>query len=167
MLTQLLKFFKALNSDAGPWQLSFAVGLALIIGLTPLWSVHNLVIILLACILRVHFGTFLVFWVVFTGFAYLLDPVFDAWGYAWLTHPGLTATWTSLYQSDVWQIIKFNHTITLASFVVSVLLFVPVVLIMRYGVVQYRARLMPWANRLKLVQIVKASKVYSLYERVG
>jgi uncharacterized protein (TIGR03546 family) len=167
MLTQFLKFFKALNSDAGPWQLSFAVGLALIIGLTPLWSVHNLIVILLACILRVHFGTFLVFWVVFSGFAYLLDPVFDAWGYVWLTSPALTPTWTALYQSDWWQVMKFNHTITLSSVVVSLLLFVPAVLAMRFGVVRYRAQLMPWANRLKLVQIVKASKVYTLYEKVS
>jgi uncharacterized protein (TIGR03546 family) len=167
MLTQFLKFFKALNSDAGPWQLSFAVGLALIIGLTPLWSVHNLIVILLACILRVHFGTFLVFWVVFSGFAYLLDPAFDAWGYAWLTSSALTPTWTALYQSDWWQVMKFNHTITLGSVVVSLLLFVPAVLAMRIGVVRYRAQLMPWANRLKLVQIVKASKVYTLYEKVS
>jgi uncharacterized protein (TIGR03546 family) len=167
MLTQFLKFFKALNSDAGPWQLAFAVGLALIIGLTPLWSVHNLLVILLACILRVHFGTFLVFWVVFSGFAYLLDPAFDAWGYAWLTSPELSATWTSLYQIDWWQVAKFNHTITLASVVVSLLLFLPAVFLMRFGVVHYRARLMPWANRLKLVQIVKASKVYTLYEKVS
>lgn len=167
MLNQFLKVFKALNSEVGPWQISFAGGLALIIGLTPLLSVHNLVVLLLAFVLRVHLATFFVFWAIFSGFAYLLDPWFDALGYRWLTAESLQGFWTSLYQSDWWQVMHFNHTITLGSLVVSLVLFVPVVLLFRVGVVRYRDKLMPLMNRLKIVQAAKASRLYELYQKLN
>jgi len=50
--------------------------------------------------------------------------------------------------------------------VISVLLFVPVVLLFRYSVVGYRAKLMPSLERLKIVQALKASKLYDLYQKL-
>ena len=167
MLSQLLSFFKALNSDAGPWQMAFAGGFALIIGLTPLWSVHNLIVLLLVFVLRTHIGTFFVFWAIFSGFAYLLDPWFDQLGYAWLTQPGWQSFWTSLYQNDWWQVARFNHTVTLGSLAVSLVLFAPVVVALRFSVVKYRAKWMPLMNKLKVVQALKATRLYDLYSKVN
>lgn len=166
MLTLLLKILRALNSEAGPWQISFAAGLALIIGLTPVLSMHNALILLLAFIFRVNLATFFALWAIFSGFAYLLDPLFDQLGYAWLMAPGWSDFWTGLYQNDFWQLTRFNHTVTLGSLVISVLLFVPVVLLFRYSVVGYRAKLMPSLERLKIVQALKASKLYDLYQKL-
>lgn len=167
MLTQILKLFKALNSEVGPWQIAVAGGLALIVGLTPLWSVHNLLVLLLVFVLRVHLATFFVFWAIFTGFAYLLDPWFDQLGYQMLTLEAMEGFWTALYQSDWWQVTRFNHTITLGGLVVSLVLFVPAVLLFRVAVVRYRAKLMPLMNRLKVVQALKASRVYELYQKLS
>ncbi|MDN3649205.1 DUF2062 domain-containing protein [Reinekea marina] len=167
MIDPILKVFKALNSDVGPWQLSFAVALGLVIGLTPLWSVHNIIVLLLAFILRVHISTFFVFWAVFSGLAYLLDPWFHQLGSAWLTAPNLTPMWTQLYQSQWWQVAHFNHTITLGSLAVSLAAFFPVAVLFRLSVVKYRASMMPWVNKLKVVQVLKGSKLYELYSRAG
>lgn len=166
MLTLLLKVFRALNSEAGPWQIAFATGLALIIGLTPVLSLHNLLILLFVFVFRVNLATFFAFWAIFSGFAYLLDPWFDSLGQQWLMAPGLLELWTGLYQSDFWQLTRFNHTVTLGSLAVSLLLFVPVVLIFRFGVVGYRAKVMPTLERIKIVQAVKASKLYDLYQKL-
>lgn len=167
MLTQVAKLLKALNSEAGPWQIAFAVGLALIIGLTPLWSLHNVLVLLLVFVLRTHLATFFVFWVIFSGFAYMLDGWFDQLGYQWLTAPGLQELWTALYQNDWWQVSRFNHSITLASLTVSLSLFVPVVLISRIGVLRYRDKLMPVMSRLKVVQVIKTSRLYELYQQLS
>lgn len=166
MINWVLKLFKALNSDVGPWQIAFAGAFAMIIGLTPLWSLHNLVVLLLVFILRVHFGTFLTFWAIFSAFAYLLDPVFDQLGRTWLINPELANFWTGLYQSDWWQLARFNHTVTLASFVISAIAFFPVAFLFKMGVVRYRGSLMPWVNKLKIVQVLKGSKFYELYSKV-
>lgn len=166
MVTLFLKLLRTLNSEAGPWQISFAAGLALIIGLTPVVSLHNVLILLLAFVFRVNLATFFALWAIFSGFAYLLDPLFDRLGYSLLMAPGMADFWTSLYQNDFWQLTRFNHTVTLGSLLVSVLLFVPVVLLFRYSVVGYRAKLMPALERLKIVQALKASKLYDLYEKL-
>ena len=71
MISMILKLIKALNPDIGPWQIALAGALAMVIGLTPLWSVHNLVILLLAFVLRVHLASFFLFWALFT---YILCP---------------------------------------------------------------------------------------------
>lgn len=166
MLTLLLKILRALNSEAEPWQMSFAAGLALIIGLTPLLSMHNGLILLLAFVLRINLATFFALWAIFSGFAYMMDPLFDRLGYAWLMAPGWADFWTGLYQNDFWQLTRFNHTVTLGSLVVSLPLFIPVVVAFRYGVVGYRVKVMPSLQRLKIVQALKASKLYDLYQKL-
>ncbi|MCH8532499.1 MAG: TIGR03546 family protein [Saccharospirillum sp.] len=167
MLTQVAKVLKALNSEAGPWQIAFAVGFALIIGLTPLWSLHNLLVLLLVFVLRTHLSTFFVFWAIFSGFAYMLDGWFDQVGYQMLTSPGLEGFWTALYQNDWWQVSRFNHTITVASLVVSLSLFLPVVVISRIGILRYRDKLMPVMSRLKVVQVIKTSRLFEIYQRLS
>ena len=167
MISMILKLIKALNSDIGPWQIALAGALAMVIGLTPLWSVHNLVILLLAFVLRVHLASFFLFWALFTGLAYLLDPWFHQIGLYWLTQASLNGFWTNLYQQDIWQVLHFNRSITLGSLIVTLLAFVPTVLLLRWAITRYRASLMPWLNKLKLVQLLKGSRWYQLYARVN
>lgn len=167
MITPILKLFKALNSEVGPWQIAFAGALSLIIGFTPLWSPHNLIVLLVAFVFRVHLATFFVFWGVFSALAYLLDPWFHSVGMSLLTNPDLQSLWTGLYQSDVWQATRFNHSITLGSLLISVVAFLPAAVLFRLGIIQYRAYMLPYIDKLKIVQLLKGSKFYELYERVS
>ena len=84
MLTIIAKIFKTLNSETDPFQISLALCFSMIAGLTPLWSLHNIVVLLLTLILRVNLATFLLGWAGFSGIAYLLDPLFHTSGSA---HP--------------------------------------------------------------------------------
>lgn len=167
MIDQVAKFVKALNSDVGPWALSFAISLGMIMGLTPLWSVHNLLVLLLAFILRIHLATFWLAWAVFSGIAYMLDPVMIQVGEALLTQDSLVPTWTAMFQSDFWRVTRFNNTLVMGSLVVSLLAFFPLAIVMRILVTQYRARLVDWMNRLKILKLLKATKIYQLYDRVS
>ena len=45
MLKTFAKFLKILNSDAAPGQISLGFAFAMIAGLTPLMSLHNLVVL--------------------------------------------------------------------------------------------------------------------------
>jgi len=166
MINLVLKLFKALNSEVGPWQIAFAGALAMVIGFTPLWSAHNLLILLLAFIFRVHLATFFVFWGVFSAVAYLFDPWFHQLGLYWLNKESLNATWTVLYQSDFWRVLHFNHSITLGSLITALIAFFPVAVLFRLGIIQYRASMMPWFNKLKVVQVLKGSRLYQLYEHM-
>ena len=162
----LLKLLKALNAEIGPWQIAFAAALAMVIGLTPLWSMHNLFILLLAFILRVHLATFFIFWGLFSALAYLLDPWFEQIGRGLLTNASLHDFWTQLYQQEFWRLMHFNHTITLGSLLVAVLAFVPTAVVFRLAVIQYRAFMLPYIEKLKIIQLLKSTKVYELYQRL-
>lgn len=166
MIEPILRIFKALNSDKGPWQLAFAASLGMVIGLTPLWSLHNVFVLLFAFIFRVHLATFFVFWFLFSTIAYLLDPWFHQLGLSLLNNASFESLWTGMYQNDFWLMMHFNHTITLASLLLSLIVFLPFTVLMRLSVNRYRANLLPWVNRIKIVQMLKGSRIFQLYQSI-
>lgn len=164
MLDSIAKVFKILNSDSNPWQIAFACALGFIVGISPFWSPHNLVFILLAFVLRIHLASFWITVACFAAIAYGLDPYSDQIGALLLNHPQLVSTWTELYQSDFWRFTRFNHTITLGSLVIGVVGLIPVAVFFRLLVGLYRSTLLNWVSRLKIMQVLKASKLYEKYQ---
>lgn len=163
MLTLLAKLLKALNSEASPSQISLAFVLGMILGYTPLWSAHNIIIVLLALVLRINLTGFILAWGVFSGFAYLLDPVFIALGESLLTNPDLKAIWSSLYVSEVWRVTRFNNTLVLGSLVVSLALALPMFFVFNFLIRQYRDRIFAWVQKSRVMQMLKANKFYRIY----
>jgi len=162
-----LKLFKALNSEASPWQLAFGIAFGLVVGLTPLMSLHNIVLVLLVFLLRVNLSAFFLATGFFTGLAYLLDGVSISVGEAILTNPSLQDFWTGLYQSEFWQLTHFNHTLTMGSLVISLILFLPIAVLSKHLIIIYRQRVMASVGKLKIVQMLKGSNLYGLYSSVS
>ena len=167
MIKLLAKLLRVLNSETDPGQISLGFSFAMIAGLTPLLSIHNLVILLLVCILRVNLAAFLLGLGVFTGIAYLMDPLFHLLGLAVLTAPSLEGLWTTLYQSVWWRLEYFNNSIVMGSLVFSVGLFIPVVLLSNFFIHRYRKHVLAWVQKTKVMQMFKASKLYQTYETLS
>ena len=167
MLSLLAKFFKVLNSDASPGQISLGFAFSLFVGLTPFFSLHNVIILFLVCIVRVNLSAFFLASAVFSLLAFVMDPISVSVGESLLSNPELVQGWTSLYQSDVWRAFKFNHTLLLGSVAISAALFIPMILISKMLITVYRGRLMKWFEKLKISKLVKASKFYKVYEKLG
>lgn len=167
MLSMLAKFLKVLNSDASPGQVALGFAFALFVGLTPFFSLHNFIILFLVFVIRVNLSSFFLASAVFALLAYAIDPVSISIGESLLNNPDLTATWTSMYQSDVWRAFKFNHTLLLGSVTLAAVLFVPVLIAGIVIIKIYRERLMKWFEKLKITKLVKASKFYKVYEKLG
>lgn len=163
MLSLLARLLKALNSEASPWSLAAAVVLGMFLGLTPLWRVHNLLILLAALIFRVNLALFIVAFGVFSGLAYLLDPLFHQWGLAILSADSWQGVYEAIYATAVGRVSQFNHTITMGSIVFSLLLSPIVALVTHYIVVNYRRRIKAAFMRLKLVQFIRGSRFWQLY----
>ncbi|MDK2776054.1 MAG: TIGR03546 family protein [Pseudomonadota bacterium] len=164
MLSMLAKLLKALNSESAPGQIALAFSLALIVALTPMFSLHNALILLLVLILRINLSAFLVAVAAFSLLAWFTDPYAARLGESLLTNPGLQDTWTSLYQSDFWRIAAFNHSLVLGGLVIGLLAFVPLFMLSRVLIRLYRERVLNWVSRLKVTQVLKASKFYNLYK---
>jgi uncharacterized protein (TIGR03546 family) len=163
MLRQLAKLLKALNAETSPWQISLAFVLGMIMGFTPLASLHNLLVLLLAFVLRINFSAFLLGLAGFSALAYLLDPLFIRLGEVLLLNPSLQGMWTVLYGSDLWRLTHFNNTLTLGSLIVSLLLALPLFFLSRWLIVEYREYVLDWVRKTRVMQVLKASQFYRLY----
>ncbi len=163
MLQLLAKLIKALNSDSSPAQISVALVLGMVMGLTPLWSLHNLLVLFLACIIRINFSALILAFGLFSGLAYLLDPLFIYFGELMLTNSGLQELWTNLYRSDWWRLSHFNHTATLGSLLLALTLSIPLLFISRWLIVRYREHVMKWVQKTRLGQWLRGSKFYEVY----
>jgi uncharacterized protein (TIGR03546 family) len=139
----------------------------MIMGLTPLMSLHNILILLIVFLLRVNLSTFFLGWAFFSGVAYVLDPLFDWIGLHVLTFGPLESLWTALYNITLWRIEKFNNSIVMGSLLFSLVLFVPLYLISNFAVRHYRDDLLTWVQRLRIVQALKGSKLYSAYQGIS
>jgi uncharacterized protein (TIGR03546 family) len=167
MLKTAAKFLKILNSDAAPGQISLGFAFAMIAGLTPLLSLHNLLVLFLVLLLRVNLSSFLLGLALFSGLAFALDPLFHRIGLAVLTAPALEGLWTILYNSTLWRLEGFNNSIVMGSLIVSCTLFVPLALVGNSLVRKYRDHVLQWVMKTRLMQTFQASKLYDYYEAVS
>lgn len=161
----IAKLLKALASEAKPWQLALGFVFGMFLGLTPLFSLHNLLFVILILMLKVNLGMAVLGFGVFSGIAYLLDPVFHQLGKAILTNEGMRETFTAMYNNEWWALTRFYNTIVMGSLISSLLLSGPMYPFAIWFVGFYRKTILPRVQKLKIVQVLKGTKVYQLYER--
>ncbi|OUS23536.1 hypothetical protein A9Q98_14850 [Thalassotalea sp. 42_200_T64] len=163
MLTLLAKLLKALNSESSPRQIALAIALAMIIGLTPTLSLHNLLVLLIAFVLRVNLSAFFAAVAAFSLLGLGLSAIFASVGESLLTHANLSEFWQGLYQFELLKLAHFHHTLTLGAFFCALISFIPMLFLSQYLVIRYRHHLKTFTERFKIVQALKASKFYRLY----
>ena len=163
----IAKLFRVLNSETDPAQISLGICFALILGLTPLFSLHNLAVVLLVLVLRVNLSTVIAATAAFSGMAYLLDSLFHQIGLAVLTAGSLNGLWTVLYGTLAFRLGHLNNTIIMGSLVSALLLFVPVYFVSSALIVRYREHLLAWVTRLRVVQAFKGSRLFSIYRSIS
>lgn len=165
MLSLLAKFLKVLNSDAEPGQISLGFCFGMLMGFSPLMSLHNLLVLLMVLVIRCNLSAFMLSFGICSGIAYLIDPVFHKAGLAILTAEGLQQTWTNLYNQPVWRIARFNNTIVMGSVAIAMAAFIPLLLVSNLLIRKYREHFLEWVNKLQIMKAFKASSFYQLYEK--
>jgi uncharacterized protein (TIGR03546 family) len=96
--------------------------------------------------------------VIFSGLAYLLDPVFHQLGLMLLNQPSLAPLFTEMYNNAFWRILHFNNSVVIGSVLVAYILAIPVFFIFYALVKSYRKRFLVWARKLKIVQWLNRSQ---------
>tara|TARA_R110002096_G_scaffold303080_1_gene498009 strand:+ start:6245 stop:6766 length:522 start_codon:yes stop_codon:yes gene_type:complete len=167
LLKYIAKLLKELSSEAEPSQLAGGFILGMIIGLTPVMSLHNLLIVVLILVLKVNIGMAILSFAVFSGVAYLADPAFHAFGVWMLENENFKGLWTSMYDNEWFAMTRFYNTVVLGSFVAAVILCVPMFPLTMVGIKQYRVHIHAKVQKLKIVKALKGSKIYSIYQTVN
>lgn len=167
ILKLLAKMVKVLRSEAAPEQIAGGFILGMIPGLTPFWSLHNVVVLLLIILLRVNVAAALFALAVFSALAYPLDPLFNQLGYSVLVNlPMLHGLWTALYSMPIIAFANLNNTIVMGSLISSLVFLWPVYVLSKSGVVLYREKVDKKIQRWKIIKIVKSSKIYTFYMKL-
>lgn len=164
MMRMLARLLAVLNSETHPGQISLGFCFAMVAGFTPLMSLHNLLVLLLVLVIRVNLSAFLLGLPVCSGLAFGLDPLFHRVGLAVLTNESLAGLWTSLYNSTLWRLEHFNNSIVMGSLLFSLCAFVPLYFLTNLAIRRYRAHVLAWVERTRVMQFLKASRFYGLYQ---
>ncbi len=163
MLMIVAKLLKGLNSAASPSQIALAVAFAAVMGLTPLMSLHNLIVLFLVLVVCVNLTTFLVMLGVFAAAAYVLDPIFHTLGMKVLHAAALNELFNQLYSSTFWRLTQFNNTVLMGSLLFSIVLFVPLFVVSRWATIKYRDKFLAFVEKTKLIGFIKGTSLYSAY----
>ena len=164
LLKLLQQLIKTLNSEGTPGQIAAGVAVGAALGLTPLLSLHNLVILAAIMLLNLSFPAAMLGWALAVPVGFAMDPLFDLVGRTLLLGtPALTPLWTGLTNLPVVPLTNVNNTIVLGSLVSWVVLALPIYFLARWGVGRYRARLYPRLAQSRVFQALTASKLYNVY----
>jgi len=167
----IIKLFKALNSGQTPWQVTLAIVLGMIMGLTPISGIQTVLIIFLALLVNIHFGLFLVSGTFFAGVGYVFDPLFESLGYALLSLEALEGLWTAMYNSGIMRLTYFNNTIVLGSLVAALALALPLYFILNRTIESSRDKIVIFIGRYPLLAklgiLKKSDKKDSTFRIMG
>ena len=157
MLTLLAKLFTALNSESSIRQIALAIALGFIVGLSPLLTLHNFMILFFVMLIRVHLGSFILSAGFFSGLSYLLSPLIVALGEWLLTSSSFSGLFTVLYQSTLFKLAHWHNTFTLGAFVLGGILAIPLYFVSKIIIEKYRKHIMAFFEKFRIVKALKAN----------
>lgn len=164
ILKLLQSLVKTLHSDGTPGQIAAGIALGSALGLTPIVNAHNLVVVLLLAVLNVSFASGMLAWAVFVPVGFMLDPVFHRIGRLLLVEtPALRPLWTTMDNVPGLALTNFNNTVVLGSVVAWLVLFMPLYLGARVGVVRYRDTIGKKVMGSRIYKAFQASKLFNVY----
>ncbi len=145
------KIWNALNHAGKPWQIAMAIALGMLVGFTPLLSLHNIIVLLAVFIFNIHLSIFILAVSFFGILGLLLDPLFAYLGKSILLSQGYEQLFTTWFNDPIGHLTYFNNTITMGSFVVSLLFFSLVYKLSSVFITKYRSVI---AIKLKNIPIL-------------
>jgi uncharacterized protein (TIGR03546 family) len=156
---------KALNSDGTPAQVAAGIALGACLGLSPLLSLHNLLILGTILFFKVSVPGATLGWLLFTPLGFLLDPLFHRVGLALLADTSaLRGLWVFLYNAPLLALGNPTNTIVVGSLVVWAAALVPIFFAARWAIARYRRTVYARYRDSRAFKAIRASKVYEFYQ---
>ncbi len=160
MLRLVMKVLKALNSNEAPWQISLGIIFGSVLGLTPLLSLHNLVVLFLALLINLNISMMIVSCALFSLIAYALDPLFHQVGFAILTSQSLEGLWTQFFSCPISLLANLNNTIVMGSLISTLVAAVPLFFLLNILVVKYRDVYNTFIGKFPVLKFLKVLDLY-------
>ncbi len=163
LLKQIFAFFRLLNSDTGRDQLAAGLACGIILGFAPFLSLQTFLVLILIFFFRIQMGAAFLSAFFFKFVAFLLDPIADILGRKVLETEGFRPLFVNLYNMPIVPLTRFNDSIVMGSFIVSVVLAIPGFFIFRHLIERYRIIVVARIRETKLWKAMTATKIYNWY----
>jgi uncharacterized protein (TIGR03546 family) len=164
ILKLLQSLIRTLHSEGTPAQIAAGAALGAALGLTPLTSPHNALVIAMMALLNVSFGAGMLAMVIFAPLGFALDPLFDRIGSALLLSlPALRPLWLAISNTPVLAFFNFNNTVVAGSIAGWLILALPIYFLARFSVVRYRESIGARVRQSRAYKAIRASRVYNVY----
>lgn len=167
MLTIIAKILKALNSEQSPAQLALAIILAMIVGFTPLLSLHNLFIVFLVLFFRVNLGIFIISYPIWAMLGWLLSPLFNEVGTWLLNAESMHVMWQSFFNTLPGRWSNFYFTGVTGGIAISLILGIILYPILVWMIQQYRQQVYHKIKSSKWMVAFKATHFWKIYEKIS
>ncbi len=165
-LTPIFKFLQMLHSESATGQLAGGFVLGMYLGFTPASNLLWVSYFILLLILRVNIGAAMLSFALMGALSFALDPLFHQIGLMVLVdQKPLRPFWISLSNTPVVPFTSFNNTVVMGSFVVSLLLTIPLYFLFSYLIKVYRLKVVSKVKTTWLFRAWTASSFYPLYEK--
>lgn len=165
LIKQIINLIQLLHSDSGKNQIAAGLAFGVFLGFAPFISLQTFLVLFIVFIFRVQLGAAFLSAFFFKFIAYLLDPVADPIGRQLLENPSLRPIWTTMYNVPLLPMTRFNNSIVLGSFAISIILCPVLFFVFRILITKYRENLVKRLEATPLWNAIKVSKFYNLYKK--
>lgn len=178
MIVFFARIIASLNANRRPGEVAAALAMAVLLALLPGGNLLWVVLFVLAAVVKLNLGIFLVALLLLTPLAPLADGLLDRVGWWLLTLPALAAPFGALESTAVGALLRFNDTLVAGGLVVGLGAWLPVFVLGRLLIVVYRKQIQPRIAKSRIVQAFQRIPIVSrlsglvrhftrIYEAVG
>ena len=163
LLKQIFAFIKLLNSDTGTVSLASGITCGFILGMTPVLSLHSLLVFAFILFFRVQVGAAFLAAFFFKFAAFLLDPAFHQIGSYALELKSLESFYTALYNMPIIPFTRFNNSIVMGSGILTFILS-PIMFVLSFFMIKkYREIIVARFKQTAFWKAIEATKFYQWY----
>ncbi len=162
---QLINLIRLLHSETGQNQIASGLAFGIFLGFAPFLSIQTLLVLFIVFIFRVQLGAAFLSAFFFKFIAFLLDPVADRLGRFALENNSLKELWTVMYNKPFLPMTRFNNSIVMGSFIISLVLCPILFFVFRNLIIKYRTSVVVRIEGTKAWKAFKATKFYDWYAK--
>ncbi len=160
---QIINLIRLLHSETGQNQIASGLAFGVFLGFAPFLSIQTLLVLFIVFIFRVQLGAAFLSAFFFKFIAFLLDPVADILGRYALESEAFKGIWTVMYNKPFLPMTRFNNSIVMGSFIISLILCPILFVIFKKLIIQYRSTVVQRIESTKAWKAFKATKLYDWY----
>ncbi len=165
IIKQIMNLIRLLHSDTGQNQIATGLAFGVFLGFAPFISIQTLLVLFIVFIFRVQLGAAFLSAFFFKFIAFLMDPLADSIGRSLLETSTLRSLWLTMYNTPFLPMTRFNNSIVMGSFVISLALCPILFFIFKSLIIKYRTTVVEKIERTKAWKAFKATKFYGYYEK--